>query len=250
MKTTIDWLPILTLSRDRSRGWGNSVCSSDDVSLSLPTSSIERWVARSLLREGVFGLMAVFFPCHSMCSYKFILQITVSNRSLILYQKHGSNSLLANLYQKLGGIGKDGGTYKKPTKGLVAQRYQVVPLLFEVEGSSLVVDIGGIGVVSLEVHKICRVRYIMYRRRRRWRYLIRGGAGGRSLRREEARGVGGDRDGLKITNLDLNVKNSEEGSRTTTIERGEGILSEAIMLPVVVVLVGVMQAFEFIISDS
>ncbi|CAH1417415.1 unnamed protein product [Lactuca virosa] len=55
MKTTIDRLPILTLSRDWSRGRGISVCSSDDVSLSLPTSSIERRVARSLLGEGVSG---------------------------------------------------------------------------------------------------------------------------------------------------------------------------------------------------
>ncbi|CAI9281514.1 unnamed protein product [Lactuca saligna] len=39
MKTTIDRLPILTLSRDRS----------------LPTSSNERRVARSLLGEGVSG---------------------------------------------------------------------------------------------------------------------------------------------------------------------------------------------------
>ena len=43
------------------------------------------------------------------------------------------------------------GTLNPPTKGLLAQRYQVVPSLFEVEGSSPVVDIGGIGVVSLGV---------------------------------------------------------------------------------------------------
>lgn len=41
MKTTIDRLPILTLSRDRSRGQGKSVCSLDDVSFSLLTSSIK-----------------------------------------------------------------------------------------------------------------------------------------------------------------------------------------------------------------
>lgn len=43
------------------------------------------------------------------------------------------------------------GVFTSFAKGLVAQRYQVVPSLFEVEGSSPVADISGISVVSLGI---------------------------------------------------------------------------------------------------